>query len=118
MTWSDFYLLCFLVGFSLSVLSFLAGAVHLHLPFKIHLPFHGAHHVGTSASHGGLKGGAHISWVNASSAMAFLAWLGGTGYLRTRPSPFLAFISLLLPTAAGIAAGLVVFRVLVELINS
>ena len=42
MTWSDFYLLCFLVGFSLSVLSFLAGAVHIHLPFKMHLPFHGA----------------------------------------------------------------------------
>ncbi len=37
MTWSDFYLLCFLVGFLLSVLSFLAGAVHLHLPFKIRL---------------------------------------------------------------------------------
>ncbi len=34
MTWSDFYLLCFLVGFSLSVLSFLAGAVHIHLPFR------------------------------------------------------------------------------------
>ncbi len=49
MTWSDFYLLCFLVGFSLSVLSFLAGAVHLHLPFKMHLPFHGAHHAGGSA---------------------------------------------------------------------
>ncbi len=50
MTWSDFYLLCFLVGFSLSVLSFMAGAVHIHLPFKMHLPFHGAHHGGTGAS--------------------------------------------------------------------
>ena len=46
MTWSDFYLLCFLLGFSLSVLSFLAGAVNFHLPFHIHPPFHGGHHAG------------------------------------------------------------------------
>ena len=31
MSWSDFYLFCFLIGFSLSAISFLAGAVHLHL---------------------------------------------------------------------------------------
>lgn len=116
MTWSDFYLLCFLVGFSLSVLSFLAGAVHIHLPFKMHLPFHGAHHAG--AAHGGLKGGAHISWFNASSAMAFLAWFGGTGYLLTRHSHLFAVISLLLSTVAGLAAGWVVFRFMVKLTNS
>ncbi len=118
MTWSDFYLLCFLVGFSLSVLSFLAGAVHLHRPFKMHLPFHGAQHAGGSASHGGLKGGTHISWFNASSAMAFLAWFGGTGYLLTRHSHLLAVISLLLATVAGLAAGWVVFRFMVKLVSS
>jgi len=117
MTWSDFYLLCFLVGFSLSVLSFLAGAVHLHLPFKWHLPFHGAHH-GGGASHGGLKGGTYISWFNASSAMAFLAWFGGTGYLLTRHSNLLAVVSLLIATLAGLAAGFVVFRFMVKLVSS
>jgi membrane protein implicated in regulation of membrane protease activity len=116
MTWSDFYLLCFLVGFALSVLSFLAGAVHIHLPFKMHLPFHGAHHAG--ATHGGLKGGTHISWFNASSAMAFLAWFGGTGYLLTRHSHLFAVISLLLSTAAGLAAGWVVFHFMVKLMNT
>ena len=116
MTWSDFYLLCFLVGFSLSVLSFLAGAVHLHLPFKWHLPFHIAHHGG--ASHGGLKGGTHISWFNASSAMAFLAWFGGTGYLLTRHSHMLAVVSLLIATFAGLTAGFVVFRFMVKLMSS
>jgi len=41
MTWSSFYLICFLVGFGMSVLSLLAGSVHLHLP---HLHFdHGIH---------------------------------------------------------------------------
>jgi hypothetical protein len=118
MTWSDFYLLCFLLGFLLSVLSFLAGAVHLHLPFKIHLPFHGAHHAGAGASHGGLRGGTHISWFNASSAMAFLAWFGGTGYLLTRHSRLLEVISLLLATLAGLAAGWVVFRFMVKLVGS
>src|SRR5713226_6358055 len=118
MTWSDFYLLCFLVGFSLIVLSFLAGAVHIHLPFKIHLPFHGAHHAGGSSSHGGLRSGTHISWFNASSAMAFLAWFGGTGYLLTRHSRLLAVISLLLATLAGLAAGWVVFRFMVKLVGS
>src|SRR2546430_11845027 len=84
MTWSDFYLLCFLVGFSLSVLSFLAGAVHIHLPFKMHLPFHGAHHAGASASHGGLKGRTHNFLVNPSLAVGFPAWVGGN---RHPPSP-------------------------------
>ena len=43
MTWSDFYLICFLVGFSLSALALLAGSVHLHLP---HLHMHHGVHLG------------------------------------------------------------------------
>ena len=30
MTWTDFYLVCFLVGFLLSAVSFLFGSAHLH----------------------------------------------------------------------------------------
>jgi membrane protein implicated in regulation of membrane protease activity len=118
MTWSYFYLVCFLVGFSLSVLSFLAGAVHLHLPFKMHLPFHVTHHAGTGGSHGGLRGGSQISWFNASSAMAFLAWFGGTGYLLSRHSHLLAVVSLLIAAFAGLVAGWVVFRFMVKLVSS
>ena len=41
MTWSTFYLICFLVGFGMSALSLLSGSVHLHIP---HLHFdHGIH---------------------------------------------------------------------------
>src|SRR5215813_13168400 len=115
MTWSDFYLLCFLVGFSLSVISFLAGAVHIHLPFKWHLPFHLGHHWGGhGAIRGGMKGGAHISWFNASTAMAFLAWFGGTGYLLTRHSHLIAVMSFLIATIAGWS----VFRFMVKLMSS
>ena len=103
MSWSDFYLLCFLVGFSLSVLSFLAGAVHIHLPFKMHLPFHGGHHAGGahhtgSSARGGASHSSEISWFNASTIMAFLAWFGGAGYILTKHA-YLAGIAALLVQA-------------------
>jgi membrane protein implicated in regulation of membrane protease activity len=116
MTWSDLYLLCFLVGFSLSVLSFFAGALHLHLPFKMHLPFHaGGHHF--SHAGGGSQGSLTLSWFNASTAMAFLAWFGGTGYLLTRHSHLVGLLILAISTLAGLAAGWVVFRFMVRLMQ-
>lgn len=111
MTWSDVYLFCFLVGVTLSTFSFLAGAIHLHLPFKLHLPFHASHH------QGGLRGGAHISWFNASTVLAFLAWFGGIGYLMTRYSHVETFFVVGLATAAGLAAGWVVLRFLLKLVG-
>ncbi|HEY2547068.1 MAG TPA: hypothetical protein VGI46_13465 [Candidatus Acidoferrum sp.] len=120
MNWSDFYLLCFLVGFALSVLSFLAGAVNLHLPFHIHLPFHGAHHVGGMpggghAHGGGLrsaggKSGGHMSWLNASTLLAFLAWFGGVGYILTKHSHFVGLAILGFALLAGLFAGMLVFQ--------
>ena len=121
MSWSDFYLICFLVGFSFSVISFLAGAVHLHLPFKMHFPFHGAHHVGHfghhAASGASAKAGAHLSWFNAFTVMAFLAWFGGTGYILTKQSHLVAFASLSIAVAAGLFAGWVVFRLMARLMK-
>ncbi|HEY6944136.1 MAG TPA: hypothetical protein VI431_03280 [Candidatus Acidoferrum sp.] len=118
MTWSDFYLLCFLVGFSLSVLSFLAGAVHIHLPVKWHLPFHLGHHgggLGKGGLHKGGSFGAQISWFNASTIMAFLAWFGGAGYLLTRYSHFLVVAILAIAAIAGLFAGWVIFKFMVKL---
>jgi membrane protein implicated in regulation of membrane protease activity len=121
MTWSDIYLLCFLVGFSLSVLSFLAGAVHIHLPFKLHLPFHGGHHGvgghGSVAAKGGTSHGGHISWFNASTAMAFLAWFGGVGYILATHSHFVGLIALGIAIVAGLSAAWVVFKFMVKLMN-
>jgi len=113
MSWSDVYLFCFLFGFSLSVLSFLAGAVHLHLPFRMHLPFH-AHHYGGFAK-GGFRG-AHFSWFNASTVLAFLAWFGGTGYILTKHTRLVAVASLGIAILAGLLAGWVVFRFMVRLL--
>jgi membrane protein implicated in regulation of membrane protease activity len=129
MSWSDFYLLCFLVGFSLSVLSFLAGAVHIHLPFKMHLPFHGGHHVGGIHHAGGAhhtvvtaKGGSshasEISWFNASTIMAFLAWFGGVGYILTKHSHFVGITILGFALLAGLFAGLIVFQFMVRVVKA
>ena len=114
MSWCEFYLLCFLVGFSLSVVSFLAGAVHLHLPFKWHLPVHGGHHGGGA---GAVRGG-HISWFNASSILAFLAWFGGTGYILTKHSSLVAMACLSIAAAAGLLAGWLVFRFMARLVKN
>jgi membrane protein implicated in regulation of membrane protease activity len=121
MTWSDFYLLCFLVGFSLSVLSFLAGTVHLHLPFRMHLPFHGAHwhHGGVvHGARGSLQGGAHLSWFNVSTILAFLAWFGGVGYILSKHSHLVAFACLLFATLAGLFAGAVVFKFMARVVRA
>ncbi len=120
MTWSDFYLFCFLVGVALSVLSFLAGAVHLHLPFKWHVPFHGGHHdAGGGLAKGGVaKGGVHLSWFNASTILAFLAWFGGTGYLLTKHSNLVAIASLSIALLVGLAGGWIVYRFMFRLLQS
>src|SRR5260370_41641702 len=75
MTWSAFYLICFLVGFGMSLVSLLSGSVHLHLP-HLHLD-HGVH---LGHGHGG-GGSSGASWFNLGTLAAFLAWFGGTGYL-------------------------------------
>ncbi len=112
MSWSDFYLYCFLVGFSLSVISFLAGAVHLHLPFKMHFPWHGGDH-GVGAG----KGSTHLSWFNALAILAFLAWFGGTGYILTKKSHLVAAMSLTIAILSGLAAGWLVFRFMGRLLR-
>jgi membrane protein implicated in regulation of membrane protease activity len=123
MIWSDFYLLCFIIGFSLSVLSFLAGAVHIHLPFKVHLPFHSAPH-GGATSHGGIAKSAashsagHISWFNASTVMAFLAWFGGIGYMLSAHSHLVGLIALAFAIAGGLSASWAVFKFMVKLMNT
>jgi membrane protein implicated in regulation of membrane protease activity len=118
MSWSDIYLLCFIVGFSLSLLSFLAGAIHIHLPFKMHLPFHGGSGHGSLATGGRSGGGTPVSWFNASTAMAFLAWFGGIGYILATRSQLEALLALLIAVATGLIAASVVFRFMVKLMNA
>jgi membrane protein implicated in regulation of membrane protease activity len=94
MTWADFYLISFAVGFMFSLLSFLLGGLHWHLPHwggahgHVGGDFHLGH--GHGHAHGAEHGAAHgqqshgVSPLNPITLAAFLAWFGGTGYLLTR----------------------------------
>jgi membrane protein implicated in regulation of membrane protease activity len=118
MSWSDFYLLCFLIGFSLSAISFLAGAVHLHLPFRMHWPFHVGHHGAVGRGGSLTKGNAHLSWFNAATVLAFLAWFGGTGYILTKHSTLVGVACLGVAVAAGLLAGWLVYRFMSVLLRN
>jgi membrane protein implicated in regulation of membrane protease activity len=126
MTWTDFYLLCFIVGFALSVLSFLGGAAHIHLPTRLHLPFHGGHHAGGLAGrgmtgHGTAHGSAHVrgglSWFNAMTIMTFLAWFGGVGYILATHSRLVAMFALFIASIAGLFAASVVFKFMARIVK-
>jgi hypothetical protein len=97
MTWADFYLICFVVGFMFSVLLFLLGGLHWHLPHfggahgHAGAQLHGGHGAGhtdapahAAGSHGQAQRGPGVSPLNPMTLAAFLAWFGGTGYLLTR----------------------------------
>jgi membrane protein implicated in regulation of membrane protease activity len=113
MNWQDFYLVCFLVGFGLSALAFLAGSVHLHLP---HLDIHHGIHV----PHGplGTRGTVEMPWFNFGTVAAFLAWFGGTGYLLERYYSFWFVTALVLSVLSGLAAASAVFWFLAKVLLS
>jgi hypothetical protein len=117
MTWSNFYFVCFLVGFGLSALALLAGSVHLHLP---HLHFHQGVHVHVSQGGGamgrGMGRGADLSWFNFGTIAAFLAWFGGTGYLLERYYNVWFVLALGVATLSGIGAATVVFLFLAKVL--
>ena len=103
MTWAMFYLVCFLVGVTLSVLSFLGGSFHLP-HFHIHVRTCRAQHVrrADAAAHGNAV-------LNFGTITAFLAWFGGTGYLLTRYSPLVVTGVAALAVVAGLWRPVIVF---------
>jgi len=125
-TWADFYLVCFAVGFCFSFLSFLFGGARtgrLHLP-HFHGQVGGAHlpSAGGPSAHGPVAGGARTATTGAHSQpdggvspfnfvtlTAFLAWFGGTGYLLTRYSGLWVGFGLLASVVSGLVAAVIVF---------
>jgi membrane protein implicated in regulation of membrane protease activity len=120
MTWADFYLVCFVVGFFLSVLMFLAGGFGLHLPhFHVHLPGH-AHPPVPGVPHGSAHGthGSAVSPFNLITLTAFLAWFGGTGYLLARHSTMWFFTALIVSVLAGIGGAAIIYLFLSRVLSS
>ena len=121
MTWADFYLVCFVVGFFLSLLMFLAGGLHLHIPhFHLHAPTHVHLAAGHAPSHGASSGGrgSQVSPFNLITLTAFLAWFGGTGYLLTRFSTVWVGLGLLLSIVSGLVGGGIIFLFLSRVLIS
>ena len=134
MTWADFYLICFAIGFCFSFFSFVFGGSRfgrLHLP---HFHGHGVPHFPTTAgpvTHGPTvhAGGGHapaanqparsgVSPFNPPSLAAFLAWFGGTGYLFTRFSSLWVGMGLILSVASGLVGGGIIFLFLSKVLIS
>jgi hypothetical protein len=134
--WSDFYLICFAVGFCFSFFSFVFGGSRfgrLHLP---HFHGHGGGHLPLGhgpvahapaahvpAGHGAAAHGtagndssdpnqvqsSGVSPFNFVTLTAFLAWFGGTGYLLTRFSTVWVGLGLLFSVGSGLVGGGIIF---------
>ncbi|MBI3475076.1 MAG: hypothetical protein HY010_05040 [Acidobacteria bacterium] len=117
MTWSDFYLICFAIGFLFSLLSFIAGGLNLHGHWP-HVHVHtGAHGAGTHAAGSHAHGGHDsVSPFNFFTIAVFLAWFGGTGYLLSRYSTIVFALGLLISTAVGLVGAGIVFVFLAKVL--
>jgi membrane protein implicated in regulation of membrane protease activity len=112
-----FYLICFTLGLSLTVLSALGVFTHIHF-WHLHL------HVGHGAVHGhvhmpnvrGAVTKSSISPVNGFTLAAFLCWFGGCGYLLARSGDFAMFIVLALAIITGLAGAAILFWFLVRVL--
>lgn len=101
MNWELFYLVCFVVGFAFTALSFLSGTLHFHF----HLP-HGQFHAG---GHGGGAKGGGFPFINPMSLAVFLAWFGGAGYLLVHLRHVWVFAGLVLSSVVGLVGASIVF---------
>jgi hypothetical protein len=128
MTWSDFYLICFAIGFLFSLLSFTLGGLDLHAHWPhLHLDFHvGGDHAPAShatpanaatgqAAHAG-SGHQSVSPFNFFTIAVFLAWFGGTGYLLTRYSTIVFALGLVISTVVGLIGAGIVFLFLARVL--
>jgi hypothetical protein len=144
--WSDFYLICFAIGFCFSFFSFVFGGSRfgrLHLPHfhghAGHLPVvhgpvvHGpaghapvagspapaAHGAAASPAAGATPAASgSVSPFNFVTLTAFLAWFGGTGYLLTRFSSVWVGMGLLFSVISGLAGGGIIFLFLSRVLMS
>lgn len=109
MNWADFYLVCFLVGFALSLLSFVLGSVNLHVHghFHLHVGNHGAAGAHGHTGHAGQS--AEMSWFNFGTITAFLAWFGGGGYLLTTYSGLTLWLVIVLAALLGLTGASIMF---------
>jgi len=120
--WAIAYLVCFLIGVTLSVLAFLGGGWHIphlnvHTP---HVPVHAPHvgHIATPHAAGAAHAmqGADVPFINFGTIAAFLVWFGGAGYLLTRYSTLVVSLVLLLAVIMGMIGACIIFWFVAKLL--
>lgn len=127
MTFADFYLICFVVGFALSLLSFVFSGLHWHVPVKWHFPHGITHHVGAIGTKGAVCAphAGHVAsatshgagaWLNPPVLFAFLAWFGGTGYLLTEYYRIWFLLGLAAAIFAGVLGAAIVSWFLIKVL--
>ena len=104
-----FYLICFVLGFVLSVLAAFSGLGRLHFG-HLHL---GHAHVHTHAQ---AKAGGQMSALNGFTLPAFLCWFGGTGYLLHQYSSLWAPAVLVLAVMSGLVGASLLYGALFKLL--
>ncbi len=121
-----FYLICFVVGVTLTVLAFLGGGWHLphvnvhtptvHTP-HVHVPLpHGGHIATPDAPHGVPVHNAEMPFINFGTIAAFLVWFGGAGYLLTRYSTWVVSVVLLVAVVIGLVGANIIFWFVAKLL--
>jgi membrane protein implicated in regulation of membrane protease activity len=104
------YLICFVLGFVLSLLAAFTGLGRVHFG---HVHFGHAH----TRVHGHAKAGGQMSALNGITLPAFLCWFGGAGYLLHQYSSIYGPLVFLLAALSGlVGAGILyvaMFRFLI-----
>lgn len=119
---TTFYLICFILGFSLTMLSALGAFTHLHIGHT-----HAGRGVGLTRGIGHSAAHAHgagaraaskngIGPLNGFTLAAFLCWFGGCGYLLARAGVLAGSLVLLLAMLTGVAGGALLFWFLVKVL--
>jgi hypothetical protein len=116
MTWETFYLICFALGLSLTLLSFAGVFGHFHFGHFHAGVGHGVGHGHVGGHAGHVHAGVHahggkgsISPVNGFTLAAFLGWFGGCGYLLERYGNLLTPIVLGAAMVAGLTGAAILF---------
>jgi hypothetical protein len=108
--WADMeslFLVCFLVGLCVTVLSLVAGMGHFG---SLHLG-HGGHAIGHGdAGHGATTDSPSISsgFLNLTTVMTFVTWFGGVGYLISHYTALGGLASIVVATVSGLGGGSIV----------
>ena len=106
---NTFFLVCFLVGLSLSIVSFVSGLDRINVFDQI---FGHGHHVKLHVKHA-----ARVSPFNMAAITAFLTWFGGTGIVLQQATILGRAAIVAIAGVAGIAGGSVINRFLRSLMR-